>query len=188
MEVFISSEGFILKYTGKSICHLQTNQYDKHYNIDYDRFRYDDKRLAQTIAGQGSPLRVGNDPLELILGESDPKITLKDEQLANQPVFNHYIGIKRSGTSHLLLTESQAWDVSSRLRLPSPSGSPIPSTSFESLSPIDFWDAEELAKKLATLKPKHHKGRSQVDNSQVNKSFNEGGDQGIYRAAFEHGR
>jgi len=50
-------------------------------------FRHDEKKLAQAIAGDGSPLRVGKAPVELIYG------------------------IKRCGTSHLLLTESQAWDV-----------------------------------------------------------------------------
>lgn len=74
------------------------------------------------------------------------------------------------------------------MRLPVPTAPPVGPTGFESLSPIEFWDAEELAKKLSTMKPKAHKGRTPVDNSQSNKQYNAGGEDGVHRAAFEHGR
>lgn len=74
------------------------------------------------------------------------------------------------------------------MRQRAPTVPPTPSTSFESLSPIEFWDYQELAKKLGTLKPKSHKGRQPVDNSQINKQYDSGGEEGIHRAAFEHGR
>lgn len=127
-------------------------------------FRHDEKGLAQMLAGDGSPLRIDKAPVQLVLG------------------------IKRSGTSHLLLTESQTWKVVRSMRQRAPTVPPTPSTSFESLSPIEFWDYQELAKKLGTLKPKSHKGRQPVDNSQINKQYDSGGEEGIHRAAFEHGR
>jgi hypothetical protein len=74
------------------------------------------------------------------------------------------------------------------MRLSVPTARPVSPTEFESLSPIEFWDAEELAKKLGTMKPKAHKGRTPVDNSQTNKQYTAGGADGVHRAAFEHGR
>jgi hypothetical protein len=58
---------------------------------------------------------------------------------------------------------------------------------FESISPIYFQNADELAKKLGTMKPKHQKGRVPVDNSQANKQFTLG-EAGVQRGTFEHGR
>lgn len=58
---------------------------------------------------------------------------------------------------------------------------------FESVSPVYFSNPDELAKKLGTMKPKHHKGRVPVDNSQVNKYYTSGED-GVPRGTFEHGR
>ena len=121
--------------------------------------------------------------MELIYG--NPHAQLRD--VTDRHTFN-CPGIKRCGTSHLLLTESQAWNVANRLRLPAPTVPSTPSTAFESLSPVEFWDDKELASKLGTLKPKSHKGRAPVDNSQINKQYDVNGWDGIHRGAFEHGR
>lgn len=60
---------------------------------------------------------------------------------------------------------------------------------FESVSPIYFNSADELKKKLGLLKQKQRKGKKEEpwDTSQANRSFT-GGDRGILRGEFEHGR
>ncbi|KAF8631641.1 hypothetical protein AX17_005043 [Amanita inopinata Kibby_2008] len=129
-------------------------------------FRYDEKSLAAAVAGPDSPLRSLNSPqspVELILG------------------------IKHSGTSHLLLTADQARTIAACFRLESPRRGIYFPTDFESLSPITFNDAEELGKKFTVLKPKSQKNREAYDNSQANKQFVDRAE-GIGRGAFEHGR
>ncbi|KAF8881628.1 hypothetical protein BD779DRAFT_1545823 [Infundibulicybe gibba] len=98
-------------------------------------------------------------------------------------------GIKRTGTSHLLLTKNQTLDFihAHQLSPPLRGKRPIPLSDFESVSPIHFRKVEDLVKKLSTLKPKSQKSRSPTDNSQANKYF-VSGEEGIPRALFEHCR
>jgi len=72
------------------------------------------------------------------------------------------------------------------MRLALPRFPPLRAREFESLSPITFSGVEDLAKKLATLKPKAGKGR-QGDTSQANRGY-DGSQIDLYRGAFEHGR
>ncbi|PFH49636.1 hypothetical protein AMATHDRAFT_194582 [Amanita thiersii Skay4041] len=135
-------------------------------------FQYDDKKLAEAVAGYASPLRSRerDGPVEITLG------------------------IKHSGTSHLLLTLDQAWDVARAAGVNVSSAVPRRATysvgDFESVSPIQFHGVEELMKKMAGLKPKSHRGRpDKFDNSQLNKQFAQfDGGEGVGRGRFEHGR
>ncbi|KAJ6593339.1 hypothetical protein B0H19DRAFT_1246126 [Mycena capillaripes] len=92
------------------------------------------------------------------------------------------LGIKRCGTSHILLTEGQKRELS-RLReiqcreLRSPAGD------FESLSPIVFRDVRELDAKLDSLQPKP---RSNRDTSSLNKAYTDGGNHGVGLGQFEN--
>ncbi|KAF9467664.1 hypothetical protein BDZ94DRAFT_1248699 [Collybia nuda] len=129
-------------------------------------FLYNDKGLAECIAGTGSPLKSStDDPVELALG------------------------IKPSGTSHLLLTVDQTHHVADNLFLERPQALPLSSMDFESVSPIYFHGPHQLAKKLGTLKPKAQGSRDRppTDNSQVNKHYVSRED-GAARGSFEHGR
>ncbi|KAG5641443.1 hypothetical protein DXG03_005217 [Asterophora parasitica] len=136
-------------------------------HIEWPReYRYDDKKVAQLIAGDASALkpRDSKQPVELVLG------------------------IKRTGTSHLLLTEIQLDQIERAARLRLPNTSPaVTSNDFESLSPIYFHDPDQFAAKFSTLKIKTVKNRSPTDNSQTNKQFISG-DAGVQRGGFEHGR
>ncbi|KAF5375926.1 hypothetical protein D9615_008258 [Tricholomella constricta] len=136
-----------------------------HPHIDWPECRsYDDKKLAQLIAGHASPLRSREvDSIELVLG------------------------IKRTGTTHLLLTGRQLHELVRAHRRPYPRRPPAESTDFESLSPIYFRNADEFADMLGVLKIKSVKKRAATDNSQANKQF-VSGDDGIQRGGFEHGR
>jgi hypothetical protein len=79
------------------------------------------------------------------------------------------------------------------LKLPRPQGRAFSAGDFESLSPIAFFSAEELTKKLAFLKPKAtRKGKKSGsgapgDSSQANRGYTIGINN-LYRGAFEHGR
>ncbi|KAF8966174.1 hypothetical protein BDZ97DRAFT_723826 [Flammula alnicola] len=132
--------------------------------IQWFRSTYDDKSLAQAIAGPSSPLRVTqnpNDPVEVVLG------------------------IKRHGSSHLLLTveQTQSFARAMALPLPNPRVTLAP-REFESLSPITFSNVEAFTKKLSVLKPK---AKKPGDSSQANRGYNDGRDN-LYRGGFEHGR
>ncbi|KAF8151745.1 hypothetical protein B0H34DRAFT_665187 [Crassisporium funariophilum] len=133
-----------------------------HPQIQWFKSTYDNRQLAECIAGPASLLRSQtnpDEPVELVLG------------------------IKRSGSSHLLLTADKAYQLSRALRLPDPR-SPFRANEFESLSPIHFASAEALSKKLSELKPK---AGARGDTSQANRGYDEFQDD-LYRAAFEHGR
>ncbi|KAF8063358.1 hypothetical protein FPV67DRAFT_239018 [Lyophyllum atratum] len=136
-------------------------------HVDWPEYRYDDKKLAQIIAGDASPLRTRGrgpqEPIELVLG------------------------IKRTGTSHLLLSGQQIQDIVRAFHEPYPRAPPALSTDFESLSPIYFRNPSEFADKFGTLKIKTVKNRVSTDNSQSNKQF-VSGDDGVQRGGFEHGR
>lgn len=66
-----------------------------------------------------------------------------------------------------------------------PQGPPLSVANFESLSPILFYDVEDLAKKISSLKPRGAKNRG--DTSQANRGYEKARDD-FYRGAFEHGR
>lgn len=83
------------------------------------------------------------------------------------------LGILPSGASVLLLAPSQVNKICSyhRIRHPDPQIEFLRSDDFESLSPIEFSDVEELAVKLSALAPKSGKGGLGRDTSQNNKVF-----------------
>ncbi|TFK63949.1 hypothetical protein BDN72DRAFT_963568 [Pluteus cervinus] len=131
-------------------------------------FAYDDKKLAQRLMSSNSPLREtstsgGQGPIRMILG------------------------IKRNGTSHLLIPERKAHDLArvNDKKIPT---RPIPASNFESLSFIDLKSEDEVYDILSWLKPKSRKQGEDTDNSRANRHFSREGKQGINRGALEHGR
>ncbi|KAG6890781.1 hypothetical protein C0995_003211 [Termitomyces sp. Mi166 len=123
----------------------------------------DDKKLVEEIAGRNSPLwPQQGEPIELVLG------------------------IKRIGTSHLLLSERQVRDLARAYKQPFPRRS-VHASEFESLSPIYFHNREEFEQTFGRLKIKYIKGRKPWDNSQENKAFSTS-EYHPERGAFEHGR
>ncbi|TFK38439.1 hypothetical protein BDQ12DRAFT_683668 [Crucibulum laeve] len=130
-------------------------------HITWKSHTHDDKALAKAITAAESPLRLQaeNALLELVLG------------------------IKPTGSSHLLITEDEARKLVRYLGLPYPKN-PYKESNFESLSPILFTSEKVLAKKLSTLKPKP---RKPGDTSQANKLY-QSGKEGEPRGMFEHGR
>lgn len=95
------------------------------------------------------------------------------------------LGIKRHGTSHLLITKEKAEQIAESLRENRPQGPPLSVDNFESLSPILFYDVDDLGKKISSLKPRGAKNRG--DTSQANRGYDSARDD-FYRGAFEHGR
>ncbi|KAF5347747.1 hypothetical protein D9756_010269 [Leucocoprinus leucothites] len=132
-------------------------------NVRWFHDDWDDKKLVETLAGPSSPLRPSvEQPLELVLG------------------------IKATGSSHLLLADIQAagFERAGRQR---PYGFTTVAD-YVSVSPIYFASASDLEKKLSSLKPKARKKREGAwDSSQANKSYANGND-GFLRGEFEHGR
>ena len=100
--------------------------------------------------------------------------------------FRGTLGIKIHGTSHLLITKENAEMLAHSERERYPHGPPLSARDFESLSPISFHDAEELGKKISSLKPRGGKNRP-GDTSQANRGYDRARDD-FYRGAFEHGR
>ncbi|KAF5386548.1 hypothetical protein D9757_005882 [Collybiopsis confluens] len=81
------------------------------------------------------------------------------------------LGILESGASVLLLTWDQIRKICSHFRLQPPSPrEEIDSSTYQSLSPIEFVDAEMLAEKLRSLAPKPGKAADR-DTSQANKAY-----------------
>lgn len=95
-------------------------------------------------------------------------------------------GMKRTGTSHLLLSERQVGEMVRAYRKPFPHRS-MRALELESLSPVYFHSKEDFQQTFGRLKIKHTKGRTPWDNSQENKAFSTS-DQHRERGAFEHGR
>ena len=119
-------------------------------------------------------------PIELILGIYSIVIYNSDDGL-----FRWILGIKQHGTSHLLITKEKAEQIARSLGERHPQGPPLSVANFESLSPISFFDAEDLGKKISSLKPRGAKNRG--DTSQANRGYDKARDD-FYRGAFEHGR
>ncbi|KAK7057682.1 hypothetical protein R3P38DRAFT_2842456 [Favolaschia claudopus] len=90
------------------------------------------------------------------------------------------LGIKKSGTCHILLTRRQAESLASNEPTPSEA------TEFESLSPIIFRNVGELQRKLDWLKPKSL--NDVRDTSKANKSYQDDGQTGLERGQFENTR
>ena len=66
---------------------------------------------------------------------------------------------------------------------------PYRSEEYESLSPITFHGPDHLTVVIAVYQQKCKKGRKiSHDNSRANGGFDLGGDSGLARARFEHGR
>ncbi|PPQ67779.1 hypothetical protein CVT25_009083, partial [Psilocybe cyanescens] len=127
---------------------------------------YDDKDLASVLAGPASPLRPQANPqgpVEIILG------------------------IKKHGSSHLLVTVDQAEELTRQGGIILSSRRYHISQDFESLSPIYFNNVEALTKKLSHLKPKATKNSKGQDTSQANRIYDPNNID-TSRAAFEHGR
>ena len=99
--------------------------------------------------------------------------------------FRWFLGIKKHGTSHLLITKEKAEQIARSLGEKHPQGPPLSVANFESLSPILFYDVEDLGKKISSLKPRGAKNRG--DTSQANRGYDKAMDD-FYRGAFEHGR
>ncbi|KAJ7655677.1 hypothetical protein DFH06DRAFT_481640 [Mycena polygramma] len=98
------------------------------------------------------------------------------------------LGIKRSGTSHILLTRDEKQHLTSaRIRdlLQPRREIRAYASDFESLSPIFFRGFQELEAKLEGLKPKP---KSTSDTSTLNKGYGHGGQHGVVRAQFENSR
>lgn len=95
------------------------------------------------------------------------------------------LGIKQHGTSHLLITKENAEQIARSLGEKHPQGPPLSVDNFESVSPILFYDIEDLGKKISSLKPRGAKNRG--DSSQANRGYDRARDD-FYRGAFEHGR
>jgi hypothetical protein len=103
-------------------------------------------------------------------------------------LFHWILGIKPHGTSHLLITKDKAEQIARLTGEKHPQGPPLSVADFESLSPILFYDVEDLGKKISSLKPKGAKGaKNRGDTSQANRGYDIANDD-IYRGAFEHGR
>ncbi|KAJ7099471.1 hypothetical protein B0H15DRAFT_820388 [Mycena belliarum] len=101
------------------------------------------------------------------------------------------LGIKRSGTSHLLLTREEN-DLLKKC-IPRNRGMqwrdrPYFSDDFESLSPIVFTDFRELKKKLDELTPKSGTGKQGTDTSSLNKAYSSAGQIDVVRSQFENSR
>ncbi|KAJ7032728.1 hypothetical protein C8F04DRAFT_1106341 [Mycena alexandri] len=109
-------------------------------------------------------------------------------QNPNGPNIELVLGIKRSGTSHLLLTDVERHRLFQERNIDlrrSQHAPPTPAREFESLSPIVFRDVSELSAKLAELQPKNEWDKN--DTSRLNKGYS-GGNQGAMRAQFENSR
>ncbi|KAJ6497510.1 hypothetical protein C8R45DRAFT_129209 [Mycena sanguinolenta] len=94
------------------------------------------------------------------------------------------LGIKKSGTTHLLLTPYEKNSLRS-LRDVRLLDSPSPASDFQSLSPILFNNLQELEAKLAALQPKP---KSSSDTSQLNKAYQGTQSFGTQRSQFENAR
>jgi hypothetical protein len=102
------------------------------------------------------------------------------------PIANLPSGVFLDGRTCLLLTKAEARTISIRLGLDlQRSPPPLRPIDFVSLSPIEFRNSDELAKKLKSYEPKgKHSGQ---DDSAANKEY-QGGTIGRERGMFEHGR
>ncbi|KAF5332736.1 hypothetical protein D9611_005101 [Ephemerocybe angulata] len=124
---------------------------------------YDEKPLAQALAGSHSVLRNAEGNIEMVLG------------------------IKESGASYLLVTEDEASALPVYRR-----NNRKWAREFQSLSPIYFHGPDDLAKKLGKLKPKAKKknANGNPDTSQANFGYVgiDGSMEGIPRGEFELNR
>lgn len=84
-----------------------------------------------------------------------------------------------------MITKEKAEQIAKSSRERQPQGPPLSKANFESLSPIYFYDVEDLGKKISSLKPRGAKNRN--DTSQANRGYDERR-KDVYRSAFEHGR
>ena len=95
------------------------------------------------------------------------------------------LGIKKHGSSHLLIPKEASEQIARSLGERHPQTPPLSVADFESLSPIYFYNVEDLGKKISSLKPRGAKNRG--DTSQANRGYDKARDD-FYRGAFEHGR
>ncbi|KAF8150486.1 hypothetical protein K438DRAFT_2085143 [Mycena galopus ATCC 62051] len=103
--------------------------------------------------------------------------------LGNRRNLELVLGIKKSGTSHLLLTRDERNNLFS-LRDVRVGDLQSSANEFESLSPIVFHDVNELEAKLDALQPKPKSNR---DDSRLNKAY-QGTQSGVDRGQFENAR
>ncbi|KAF7362374.1 hypothetical protein MVEN_00584200 [Mycena venus] len=104
---------------------------------------------------------------------------LRDFQRSGDEGLELILGIKPTGTSHILLTRNEK----NCLRNVGVRDSPSPASDFESLSPIIFRDVRELEDKLSALQPKP---KATCDNSHLNKAYPSAS--GPKRGQFENTR
>ncbi|KAF7289266.1 hypothetical protein MIND_01388200 [Mycena indigotica] len=99
-----------------------------------------------------------------------------------------FLGIKLSGTSHLLVSEEDA----ARLRGETRCNSSLLSSDFESISPLVFRDKPSLEKKFDTLSQPANKNKKKKgidrDLSRANKVFVSSSQEGLSRGQFENAR
>lgn len=117
-------------------------------------------------------------------------------------IFNGLPGVFPSGATALLLTESEIRQLRSYYqrarsvpRYIIHEERSLAPTAFESLSPISFFDTQDLAQKLKSFEPKLH---AKVDNSPANKQYlgtifsdlriGPLAPSGVHRGLFEHCR
>ncbi|KAJ7072839.1 hypothetical protein C8F01DRAFT_1105423 [Mycena amicta] len=100
------------------------------------------------------------------------------------------LGIKLSGTSHLLVGEEDMRRLCAHgARCNRNSNQAAADSKFESISPIVFKDRTALDKKLEDLAQKRGSGNVSVDLSRANKSYQDpSSTQGIDRGQFENAR
>ncbi|KAJ7188862.1 hypothetical protein C8R46DRAFT_1341513 [Mycena filopes] len=112
---------------------------------------------------------------------------LRSFQDANEPSITLILGIRQSGTSHILLTQRERDYLLGQRNLDLWRGKSPPTMArdFESLSPIVFRDVKALSDKLGELQPKND--RDKFDSSRLNKGYT-GGTQDLVRAQFENSR
>ena len=84
-----------------------------------------------------------------------------------------------------MITKEEAEQIANSLGERHPQSPPLSVANFESLSPIHFYDVEDLGKKISSLKPRGAKNRG--DTSQANRGYDKARDD-FHRGAFEHGR
>jgi hypothetical protein len=92
------------------------------------------------------------------------------------------LGIKRRGTSHLLLAQDEKNELLRKVHGLKPGGSRLRADDFESLSPILFLHSHELEAKLEALQPKP---KATKDSSSLNKAYQDGSQLGVERGQFE---
>ncbi|KAJ4487897.1 hypothetical protein J3R30DRAFT_3432133 [Lentinula aciculospora] len=161
------------------------NRWDKVFISRSGRNDHDQKGIAGKVY---KALTVPISGSKVIKGEVETHHSGGEEIMEEEITLT--LGILPSGASVLLLTPTQLDQIYSywRFHYPPPLSEVHSSSSFESLSPIEFGDIDSLAAKLRSLTP-NSKRRSNVDTSRDNRGFQLSDmKKGSERGLFEHTR